>query len=86
MTLTIPLSPEAEAKLASKAQAESIDLGVYAARLLERDAARMTLEEISGELSERFEQSDLTDEQLGDLLEQEKHEARERKLGTKFSE
>lgn len=86
MTLSVPLSPEAEARLAAKARAEGVDLGTYAARLLERDAARLTLEQISGELTANFERSGLTDEQLGELLEQEKHDARAKALGKPFSE
>jgi len=86
MTLTVPLSPEAEARLLSKARAIGLDLGTYAARLLERDAARSTLEEISGDLAERFKQTGMTEEELGELLGREKHEARERELGIKFSE
>jgi len=86
MTLTVALSPEAEATLVSKARAIGIDLGTYAARLLERDAARTTLEEISGNLAERFKKTGMTEEELGELLEREKHEARERELGIKFSE
>ena len=86
MTLTVPLSPEAEARLVSKARAVGIDLGTYAARLLERDAARTTLEEISGETAVNFKKSGMTEEELGELLEREKHESRERELGMKFSE
>jgi hypothetical protein len=48
MTLTVPLSAETEAKLVAKTQAMGIDLGTYAARLLERAvSARAILEEIS---------------------------------------
>lgn len=87
MTLTVPLSAETEAKLVAKTQAMGIDLGTYAARLLERAvSARAILEEISGESAILFKQSGMTDEELGELLEKEKHEARERELGIKFSE
>lgn len=86
MTLTVPLSPEAEARLVSKARAMGVDVATYAARLLERDAARTILEEISGDSAILFKQSGMTDEELGDLLEEEKHAASERELGIKFSE
>jgi hypothetical protein len=87
MTLTVPLSPETEAKLVAKARAMGIDLGTYAARLLGRSvSARAILEEISGEAGINFKKSGMTEEELGELLEREKHEARERKLGRKFSE
>jgi len=86
MTLSIPLSPDAEARLAAKARAQGLDLGSYAARLLERDAARTILEEISGESAILFQQSGMTEEELGELLEKETHAAREPELGIKFSE
>ena len=87
MTLTVPLSPETEAKLLAKTRAMGIDLGTYAARLLERSvSARAILEEISGEAGINFKKSGMTEEELGELLEREKHEARERELGRKFSE
>jgi hypothetical protein len=63
-----------------------MDMPSYAAKLLERDAKRTILEEISGDLAERFKQTGMTEEELGELLEKEKHEARERELGIKFSE
>ena len=47
---------------------------------------RPTLEEISGEAAVLFKKSGMTEEELGELLEREKHEARERELGRKFSE
>jgi len=86
MTLAIPLSPETEARLAEKARLAGMDMPSYAARLVERDVKRTTLEEISGDLAERFKQTGMTEEELGELLETEKHEARERELGIKFSE
>ncbi len=86
MTLAVPLSPETTARLAEKARLAGMDTPSYAAKLLERDVNRTILEEISGELAERFNQTGMTEEELGNLLEKEKHEARERELGIKFSE
>ncbi len=87
MTLTVPLTPEIEAKLVAKTQAMGIDLGTYAARLLERSvSARAILDEISGDAAINFKKSGMTEEELGEMLERVKHEARERKLGRKLSE
>ena len=87
MTLTVPLSPETEAKLVAKTKAMGVDLGTYAARLLERSvSARAMLEEISGEAGEAFKKSGMTEEELGELLEREKHAAREKRRGRPFSE
>ena len=87
MTLTVSLNPATEAKLVANAQALGIDLGTYAARLLERSVSgRATLEEISGEAGINFKKSGMPEEELGELLEREKHAARERELGRKFSE
>jgi hypothetical protein len=62
-------------------------VGTYAARLLERAvSARAILEEISGDAAIDFKKSGMTEEELGEMLERVKHEARERKLGRKFSE
>jgi hypothetical protein len=86
MTIAIPLSPEIESKLAAKALEAGMEVPAYAARILERGVNRPTLEEISGDLAERFKQSGMTEEELGEALEREKHEARDRGLGRKFSE
>ena len=86
MTLAIALSPETEARLAAKARRAGMDISSYAAWLVEQDVTHPTLEEISGDLAERFKQTGMTEEELGELLEREKHEARERELGIKFSE
>jgi hypothetical protein len=86
MTIAISLSPEIESKLAARARAAGMEVPAYAARLLERDVKRTTVAEISGDLAVRFKQTGMTEEELGELLEREKHEARERELGRKFSE
>ena len=44
--LSIPITPETEAKLKAKAATAGVDLHTYAARTLERIAARPPLDEI----------------------------------------
>jgi pyruvate/oxaloacetate carboxyltransferase len=76
MTLTIPISPEAEAKLIAKAAAAGVDVTTFAAQTLERAASKPTLEEILAPLRSEFERSGMTEDELIELLEQAKHEAR----------
>jgi hypothetical protein len=86
MTLTLQVPEPVEERLAVKARAAGLDIPTYAVRLLERDAVRPSLLEISGEVFESFKQSGMTDDQLAEALEKEKHEAREAKRGAPFSE
>lgn len=86
MTLSVPLPKPVEKRLATKARAAGVDVPTYAARLLERDALRPTLLELSGEVFKNFQRSGMTDDQLADILETEKHAVREAKRGKPFSE
>jgi hypothetical protein len=86
MTLAISLSPDTESKLSERARAAGMDVPTYAARLLERDVRRPTLLQISGDIAERFRASGMTEEELGEILEREKHAAREARRGKPFSE
>ncbi len=76
MTLSIQLPPRAENRLVDKAREAGVDVAEYATRLLESEALRPTLREISGPIQEAFEASGMTDDELGDLLEKAKHEMR----------
>ena len=80
MTLEISISPEAEAKLREKAAMVGEDISSYAAGVLERMAERpLTLREISGPLFEEFKASGMTDDELGDFLEEAKHRIRKQR-------
>ena len=77
MSISIPLSPEAEAKLREKAAAVGEDITAYAAGVLERSAKQpVSLEEISGPIAEQFQQSGMTEDELSQFLEDAKHEMR----------
>jgi len=88
MTLSIPLSPEAEKALRKRAVAAGKDPAAVAAELLSRVLTRsggMTLErleEISGDSQRAFATSGMTDEQLGEELENLKHADRSRRAVT----
>jgi hypothetical protein len=77
MTLSVPISPEAEAKLRAKAEAAGVDLESYVATLLELNAKRpLSIAQISGPIADDFEKSGMTEDELSDLLEQAKHALR----------
>ena len=86
MTLSLQVPETVEQRLAIKARAAGVDIPTYAVRLLERDATRPTLVELSGEVFENFKKTGMTDDELAETLENEKHEAREVKRGKPFSE
>ena len=86
MMLSLSISPEAEAKLKAKAAAAGVDVETYAARHLELMAAPLkSLKDISGPIAEEIARSGMTEDQLSDFLEAEKHamraERREKRAG-----
>ncbi len=76
MTLEISLTPEAEDRLRRRAAAAGKQPAELARAIVERDVRRPTLEEISGPIYEEFLKSGMTDDELGDLLEEAKHAMR----------
>jgi len=76
MVLSIPITPETEAKLRAKAAVAGMDVQTFAARTLERIAARPPLDDLLAPLRAEVTASGMTDEQLTELLETAKHDAR----------
>jgi hypothetical protein len=77
MTLAVSISEQTEAALRAKASAAGVDVATYAARELDRSVAPpRSLQEISGPVYEEFLASGMTDDELGDLLEDAKHAMR----------
>jgi hypothetical protein len=77
MELRVILTPEAEARLRADADAAGVDLPTYAARLLEvHSAPPRSMLELSGPAYEEFLASRMTDDELGDFLEDVKHQMR----------
>lgn len=77
MTIQIPLSPEAEARLRRRAEACGEDLASFVAKLVSHFAEPPTpLKVLSGPIFEAFKASGMTDDELGDLLDKTKHEMR----------
>jgi hypothetical protein len=77
MVLSISISPAAEARLKEKAAAAGVDMATYAARHLEMMASPpRSIREISGPVAEAFAKSGMTEDQLAEFLEEEKHAMR----------
>ena len=77
MTLSLHINPEVEESLRAKAAAAGQDVASYAAGILERFGLRpRSLQEISGPLADEFTRSGMTDDELAQLLESEKHAMR----------
>ena len=77
MVLTIPISPEAEAKLKAKADLAGVDLTAYVAALVEQNARQpLSIAQISGPVADAFEKSGMTEDELSEVLEEAKHAMR----------
>ncbi len=77
MVLSVSISAETEAKLERKAAAAGVDVATYVSNLVEQTAeAPLSLREISGPIADDFAKSGVTEDELGDLLEEVKHEMR----------
>ena len=77
MVLSLSISAEAEAQLKEKAAAAGVDVETYAVRQLELLARPpRSLKEISGPIGEAFARSGMTEEELSQFLEAEKHAMR----------
>lgn len=77
MVLSIPISEQTCERLRSRASAAGQDVESYVARLVSHFADSPTpLEELSGPIQDAFAESGMTDDELGDLLDQAKHDMR----------
>jgi hypothetical protein len=77
LPLTLHISKQAQEALTKRAAVSGIDLAGYVSILAEQTVRKpMSLEEISGPVYQRFLDSGMTDDELNDLLEKEKHAAR----------
>ena len=85
MSITISLTSEAEARLRRRAQAAGEELDSFVQRLVEQEARRPTLEEISGPIHAAFQASGMTEDELTDHLEEAKHAMRAGRSGRKAS-
>jgi hypothetical protein len=74
--LTIPLSPELLLKLEERASAEGVDVATLAGRALRREINLPKLDDILKPVRDAFAASGMTDDELAELLEVEKHAMR----------
>ena len=86
MTMSLTLPPETEARLAEQAQAAGKDVQTYAADVLRSVAARPSLDELLAPVRKAFAESGMTEDELSDQLEREKHDARAAARGRPFDE
>ncbi len=76
-TIPLKLSPDAEARFRSKASAVGEDVATYLKRLLERLATgQPSLRDISGPLADECRRSGLSEDDLGEVLDEAKREVR----------
>ncbi len=76
MDLIVPIPPAIAAMLRERAASAGKAPEDYAAELLTRDLTRLSLDQILAPVDEAFRRSGMTDDELAQLLEQEKHAMR----------
>ena len=74
MTVSISLSPEAEARLRERAAASGQPLDVYASRVLEAAVTAPTIEELLAPARRQIDESGMSDAQLDAFLEEQRDE------------
>ncbi len=72
----IPVPPQLLLQLEERASAQGVDVATLAARALRREANLPKLDDILKPVRDAFAASGMTDEELGELLEVEKHAMR----------
>jgi hypothetical protein len=80
MTLTVDLADADAQQLAEKARAAGIDVQTYVARLVHSAAVGPPLDEVLRPVRAAFHASGMSEEALGELLEEAKHEMRRQRL------
>jgi hypothetical protein len=76
MTVSVHLPIEDERRLALKAETAGVDLQTYVERIVHGAAARPPIEELLRPVRDAFHATGMTDDELGELLENAKHEMR----------
>jgi hypothetical protein len=77
LPLTLHVFRQTQEALAKRAAASGTDLAGYVSAIAEQTVQQpLSLEEISGPIHQKFVESGMSDDELGDVLEKEKHAAR----------
>ena len=69
MSISIPLSPDAEAKLRERAKAAGEDITSYAARVFHDAITAPSVDELFAPFRKQVDESGMTDDQLDDFYE-----------------
>jgi hypothetical protein len=77
MTLTVDLAEADAERLAEKARAAGIDVQTYVQRLVRLAATSAPLDEVLRPVREAFHASGMSEDELGELLEEAKHQMRQ---------
>ena len=70
MILSVPLTPEVEAKLRERAAAAGLDPALYASELLEDIISRPSIDQILAPFRRQIADSGMTDQQLDEFYEE----------------
>ena len=80
MVLSLSISNQTEAALKAKASAAGVDLPTYVLGLIEQSTrSPLSIQEISGPVAGDFAKTGMTEDELGDVLENAKHQMRAEK-------
>lgn len=74
--LNIPVSAEVAGRLMDRAREEGVDVITLAARSLTRESVRPLLRDVLKPVREAFAASGMSEDELAEFLEGEKHEMR----------
>ena len=82
MTLTVPITPDIEARLRERAREIGRDVAEYAADLIRQGVTAPTLDEILAPVREDFARSGMSDEEIMELGRRELDALRAQKRST----
>ena len=85
ISLKLKLSNEAQSALRKRASEAGREIEEYASQLLEQAVRAPSLEEVLEPLRNEFLRSGMTEDELGDVLEQAKHEMRAERAARRAS-
>ncbi|MBA2647201.1 MAG: hypothetical protein H0U81_10410 [Pyrinomonadaceae bacterium] len=81
MTVTIELKPEVETRVAEQAAARGVSVERYIEGVLESHALRPSLDEILAPVRLEFQESGMTEDELGELIKTERRAMWEERHG-----
>ena len=81
MEITVNISDEAGRMIFARANKEGKDVAAFAARVLEREAKKPSLDELLAPVRAQFAASGLTEDELTQIVKQERRAIRSEKTG-----